>query len=236
MTRRSKGDSPRDPRGALQRALPARLEGREWQRRSRSQRREMTMNAVINTQFKDYRVADIGLADLGRREIAIAETEMPGLMSVRDEFGEVAAAQGRAHRRLAAHDDPDRGAHRDAGRARRRGALGLVQHLLDPGPRRRRDRRRRHPGVRVQGRDARGVLGVRAPHLRVAGRQARQHDPRRRRRRDAAADPRRAGREGRRRSSRSPPTRKKSRSTRRSGSASSPSPAGTRRASPRSAA
>src|SRR5687767_4013641 len=46
----------------------------------------MTMNAVINSQFKDYRVADIGQADFGRREIAIAETEMPGLMSVRDEF------------------------------------------------------------------------------------------------------------------------------------------------------
>ena len=45
------------------------------------------MNAVINTQFKDYRVADIGQADFGRREIAIAETEMPGLMSVRAEFG-----------------------------------------------------------------------------------------------------------------------------------------------------
>jgi adenosylhomocysteinase len=47
----------------------------------------MTMNAVINTQFKDYQVADIGQADFGRREIAIAETEMPGLMSVRAEFG-----------------------------------------------------------------------------------------------------------------------------------------------------
>jgi adenosylhomocysteinase len=46
----------------------------------------MTMNAVINTHFKDYRVADIGHADFGRREIAIAETEMPGLMAVRAEF------------------------------------------------------------------------------------------------------------------------------------------------------
>jgi adenosylhomocysteinase len=35
----------------------------------------------------DYKVADIGLADWGRREIAIAETEMPGLMALRDEFG-----------------------------------------------------------------------------------------------------------------------------------------------------
>jgi adenosylhomocysteinase len=44
------------------------------------------MNAVINREFKDFRVADIALADWGRREIAIAETEMPGLMSVRTEF------------------------------------------------------------------------------------------------------------------------------------------------------
>ena len=34
----------------------------------------------------DYKVADIGLADWGRREIAIAETEMPGLMALRDEY------------------------------------------------------------------------------------------------------------------------------------------------------
>ncbi len=39
------------------------------------------------TQFTDYKVADIGLADWGRKEIAIAETEMPGLMALRAEFG-----------------------------------------------------------------------------------------------------------------------------------------------------
>jgi adenosylhomocysteinase len=38
-------------------------------------------------QFTDYKVADIALADWGRKEIAIAETEMPGLMALRDEFG-----------------------------------------------------------------------------------------------------------------------------------------------------
>ena len=37
--------------------------------------------------FADYKVADIVLADWGRREIAIAETEMPGLMALREEFG-----------------------------------------------------------------------------------------------------------------------------------------------------
>ena len=45
------------------------------------------MNAVINPRSKDYKVADITQAEWGRREIAIAETEMPGLMAVRAEFG-----------------------------------------------------------------------------------------------------------------------------------------------------
>src|SRR3981189_3317959 len=38
-------------------------------------------------EFSDYKVGDMGLADWGRREIAIAETEMPGLMALRQEFG-----------------------------------------------------------------------------------------------------------------------------------------------------
>jgi len=37
---------------------------------------------------QDYKVADISLADWGRKEIAIAETEMPGLMALREEFGD----------------------------------------------------------------------------------------------------------------------------------------------------
>jgi len=46
------------------------------------------MNAVIEDINKhDYYVADIGQADFGRKEIAIAETEMPGLMAVREEYG-----------------------------------------------------------------------------------------------------------------------------------------------------
>src|SRR6187455_2532036 len=45
------------------------------------------MNAVSDTKkFADFKVADLGLADWGRKEIAIAETEMPGLMAIRDEF------------------------------------------------------------------------------------------------------------------------------------------------------
>ena len=45
------------------------------------------MNAVINPKFRDYQVKDLALADWGRREMAIAETEMPGLMALRAEFG-----------------------------------------------------------------------------------------------------------------------------------------------------
>ncbi|MBT5230361.1 MAG: adenosylhomocysteinase, partial [Methylococcales bacterium] len=36
---------------------------------------------------EDYKVADISLADWGRKEVSIAETEMPGLMALREEFG-----------------------------------------------------------------------------------------------------------------------------------------------------
>ncbi|MDH5693049.1 MAG: adenosylhomocysteinase, partial [Gammaproteobacteria bacterium] len=41
----------------------------------------------MSTNFTDYKVADISLASWGRKEIQIAETEMPGLMALREEFG-----------------------------------------------------------------------------------------------------------------------------------------------------
>ena len=45
------------------------------------------MNAVSEIKkFSDFRVADLDLAGWGRKEIAIAETEMPGLMAIREEF------------------------------------------------------------------------------------------------------------------------------------------------------
>jgi adenosylhomocysteinase len=40
------------------------------------------------TEFTDYKVADIALADWGRKEIALAEKEMPGLMALRAEHGD----------------------------------------------------------------------------------------------------------------------------------------------------
>jgi adenosylhomocysteinase len=44
------------------------------------------MNAVTQAKTDDYKVADISLADWGRKEIQIAETEMPGLMALREEY------------------------------------------------------------------------------------------------------------------------------------------------------
>src|SRR5204863_2967100 len=43
------------------------------------------MNAP-NKAFTDYKVADLKLADWGRKEIAIAESEMPALMAIRAEY------------------------------------------------------------------------------------------------------------------------------------------------------
>ncbi len=48
--------------------------------------------AVMNKL--DYKVADISLAGFGRKEIEIAEKEMPGLMSIRSKFGPLKPLKG----------------------------------------------------------------------------------------------------------------------------------------------
>ena len=125
----------------------------------------------------DYKVTDLSLADYGRTEIGLAEHEMPGLMAMRERYG---ADKPLAGARIAGS------LHMTIQTAvlietlvapRRRGPLGLVQHLLHPGPRGRRGRRRSRghpgepagrPGLRLEGRDPRGVLGVHAADPRVA--------------------------------------------------------------------
>ncbi|MDA1338743.1 MAG: adenosylhomocysteinase [Proteobacteria bacterium] len=54
------------------------------------------MNTVTESNLtnQDYIIADIALADFGRREIAIAETEMPGLMKIREEFSKEKPLKG----------------------------------------------------------------------------------------------------------------------------------------------
>ena len=57
----------------------------------------MNANLKSGAQPADYKVADLSLADWGRKEILIAETEMPGLMAIREEY---AAAQPLAGARI----------------------------------------------------------------------------------------------------------------------------------------
>jgi adenosylhomocysteinase len=57
------------------------------------------MNATLKpatptTASGDFKVADLSLADFGRKEIAIAETEMPGLMAIREEFARTQPLRG----------------------------------------------------------------------------------------------------------------------------------------------
>jgi adenosylhomocysteinase len=54
----------------------------------------MAMRATMAAGSTDYRVADLGLANWGRREIAIAESEMPGLMAIREEYREQQPLKG----------------------------------------------------------------------------------------------------------------------------------------------
>ncbi len=53
---------------------------------------------TVTTDFKpiaqDYVIADINLATFGRKEIAIAETEMPGLMAIRQEYANAQPLKG----------------------------------------------------------------------------------------------------------------------------------------------
>ncbi len=132
----------------------------------------------------NYHVKDIGLADWGRKEIAIAETEMPGLMAVREEYGKSQPLKG----------------------ARIAGCLHmtiqtavLIETLKALGA----DVRwsscnifstQDHAAAAIaatgtpvfafKGETPGRVLGLRRPHPGMAGRRDRQSDPRRWRRRD----------------------------------------------------
>ncbi len=52
------------------------------------------MSAVLKPLHPDHAVADLSLADWGRKEIRIAETEMPGLMAIREEFAKAQPLKG----------------------------------------------------------------------------------------------------------------------------------------------
>jgi adenosylhomocysteinase len=54
----------------------------------------MSTKTITETQTNDYKVADLSLADWGRKEISIAEREMPGLMAIREKYAPGKPLQG----------------------------------------------------------------------------------------------------------------------------------------------
>ena len=135
----------------------------------------MTTGAFLAST--DFKVADLSLADFGRKEIELAEHEMPGLMAHPRRVRRQPAARRRPHHRLAAHDDPDRGAHRDPRRPRRRRCGGrrcnifsTQDHAAAAIASARRDPRRARPACRCsRGRARRSRSTGGAPSRRCAG-------------------------------------------------------------------
>ena len=68
------------------------------------------MATTLEITSADYKVADMSLAEWGRKEITIAEQEMPGLMAIRHKYSEEKPLKGVRITGLPAHDHPDGGA------------------------------------------------------------------------------------------------------------------------------
>ena len=130
----------------------------------------MSTAVETKTQAGDFKVADLSLAEWGRKEIAIAETEMPGLMAIREEYAKAqplrgARISGSLHmtiqtavliETLKALGADVRWASCNIFSTQDHAAAAIAEG--------------RHRRVRRQGRVARGVLGLHPPHLRVARR------------------------------------------------------------------
>ena len=137
----------------------------------------------------DYKVADLSLADFGRTEINLAEHEMPGLMAMRERYGDAkplagARIAGSLHmtiqtavliETLVALGAEVRWASCNIFSTQDHAAAAVAV-----GPNGTVDEPRRHPRLRLEGRDPRGVLGVHPADPPVAERHVREHDPRRR--------------------------------------------------------
>ena len=87
--------SPRDPYNPLKRN-PAYVKNNGSQ---------MPKAELTNQKDSDYCVRDLSLAEWGRKEISVAEQEMPGLMAVRAKYGPQKPLAGVRVVRFAAHDD-----------------------------------------------------------------------------------------------------------------------------------
>ena len=147
---------------------------------------ESTITSAPGSTFaarKDWRVADLSMAPFGRKEMILAEHEMPGLMALRKEYGDSkplagARISGSLHmtiqtavliETLTALGAEVRWASCNIFSTQDHAAAAVVV-----GPERHGRGARRRPGVRLEGRDARGVLVVHRPDDDLA-RCARRH-------------------------------------------------------------
>jgi hypothetical protein len=124
----------------------------------------------MSAPAQKFKVADLSLAAFGRREIELAEHEMPGLMATREKYAEEQPLKGAriagclhmstsihilSETATAAnalpHSHPDCRPHRDPQGPRCRAHLVFMQHLLHPGPRRCCHCRWRYPRLRLEG-------------------------------------------------------------------------------------
>ena len=71
------------------------------------------MSQTVTKLHTDYQVADISLAEWGRKEIAIAESEMPGLMALRKRYANEKAVRWCPDCRLSAYDCTNSSVDRD---------------------------------------------------------------------------------------------------------------------------
>ena len=153
--------------------------------------RSLTRRTAVAQARRDcpYKVADMSLAEWGRKEIMLAENEMPGLMALREKYGRTKPLTGARIAGCLHMTIQTAVLIETLRRAGRRGHLEQLQHLLDAGPRRRRHRQGRHPRLRLEGRDQRGVRLVHRADAVLPRRPAAEHDPRRRRRPDRHGPP-----------------------------------------------
>ena len=169
-------------------------------------------NTAVRTEH-DFKVADLSLADFGRKEIRLAEHEMPGLMATRAEYADAQPLKG-ARITGSLHMTIQTAVLIETltalGAEVRWGSCNIFStqdHAAAAVARRPRRHARRpagRPGLRLEGRDARGVLVVHRAGPALARRPGPEHDPRRRRRRHDARPQGHRVREGRR-GARTPP-------------------------------
>jgi len=111
------------------------------------------MSAVLKaSNVVDYHVADISLAEWGNKEIKIAETEMPGLMAIREEFAASKPLKG-ARITGSLHMTIQTGVLIQTLEALGAQVRWASCDLLDSRPCRRSDCSERHRRIRVQGRE-----------------------------------------------------------------------------------